>query len=156
MLLMVIVAGAAVALLVAPTALAVPASDARGYVDSTARCAAPSEVVVFGSTASSRVAICESADGEYQYRGVRLRDGARLIIPAAQTGEEFTAENDAITYFVSEKSLVVSAGSRVIREEPMIDFHEGAAADAFSAPAPATSAPKKPLPPPLPAEVGGS
>lgn len=153
---MVGVAAAAATLLVAPAALAVPASDARGYVDSTARCAAPSELVVFGSTASSRVAICKSADGEYQYRGVRLRDGARLIVPASQTGDEFTAENDGITYFVSEDSLVISAGSRVVREEAMIDFHQGPAVDAPSAPSPRTSAPKTSLPPPLPAEVGGS
>ncbi|ULE31610.1 hypothetical protein K3G64_15505 [Mycobacterium sp. IDR2000157661] len=155
MLFMASAAATAGALLVAPAVSAVPATDARGYVDSTARCAAPSEVVVFGSTGSSRVAICKSADGEYQYRGVRLRDGARLIIPASQTGDEFTAENNGITYFVSEKSLVVSAGSRTIREEPMIDFHESSSAG--TAPVPSkTMTPTKPLPPPLPAEVGGS
>lgn len=153
-----ILAGAAAAwsLVGMQVAMAAPATDARGYVDSTARCAAPAEVVVFGSTASSRVAICKSADGEYQYRGVRLRDGARLIIPASQTGDEFTAENDGITYFVSEDSLVISAGSRVIRDEAMIDFHGSSAFDGPAAPAPKTSTPTKPLPPPLPAEVGGS
>ena len=41
-----------------PSALAAPASDGQGYLDSTARCASPSTAVAFGSTESSRVAIC--------------------------------------------------------------------------------------------------
>ncbi|WP_264073369.1 hypothetical protein, partial [Mycolicibacter minnesotensis] len=127
---------------------AAPTADNQGYVNSTARCASPSETVVFGSTESSRVAICEvdgeyvyrgvrlrdgaklvtrvaicEVDGEYVYRGVRLRDGAKLVIPATKSGDGYTAENNGITYTVTEDSLVVSTGSRVIREETMIDFH---------------------------------
>ncbi|MCV7283547.1 hypothetical protein H7J88_28305 [Mycolicibacterium flavescens] len=148
---------AACSVLLAPTATAAPTSDAQGYVDSTARCAAPSKVVVFGSTAGSRVAICESADGEYQYRGVRMRDGAKLIAPATQSGDGYTAENDGITYTVTEDSLEISDGARVIREESMVDFHQAQSGNSPGAsPPPATSTPKKPLPPPLPAEVGGS
>ncbi|KUH80347.1 MULTISPECIES: hypothetical protein [unclassified Mycobacterium] len=149
------VAAASSSLLLAPAAIAAPTADAQGYVDSTARCAPPKEAVLFGATGSSRVAICKTSDGEYEYRGVRLRDGAKLIVPATQTGDEFTAENDGITYFVSEESLTISAGTRVIREEPMVDVHEGQADDAPSAPPPAsTPKPTKPLPPPLPAEEG--
>ena len=148
-------AATAGSLLVVPTATAAPATDAQGYIDSTARCAPPSEAVLFGSTATSRVAICKTDDGDYEYRGVRLRDGARLIVPASEASGEFTAENDGITYFVSEDSLVVSAGTRVIRDEPMIDFHEGSAAEAPSAPPSRTSTPTTSLPPPLPAEEGG-
>ena len=135
-------------------ASAAPTADGQGYVDSTARCASPSEAVVFGSTETSRVAICESG-GEYEYRGVRLRDGAKLIVPAAESTNGYTADNDGITYFVTEESLVVSAGTRVIREEAMIDFHGSQQADAPAAPA-QTSTPTTPLPPPLPAEVGGN
>ena len=134
-------------------ATAAPTADDHGYIDSTARCTSPSEAVVFGSTERSRVAICES-DGEYEYRGVRLRDGAKLIVPASESTDGYTAENDGITYFVTEESLVVSAGTRVIREETMIDFHGSAQADVPAAPA-QTSTPTTPLPPPLPAEVGG-
>jgi hypothetical protein len=154
MLMIASAAAAAWSLLVASTAAAAPAADARGYVDSTARCASPSQPVLFGSTATSRVAICESAEGDYEYRGVRVRDGARLIAPAAQIGDEFSAENDGITYFVSEESLVVSAGTKVIREEAMIDFHEAQPSDPPSAPV-ETSPTTTSLPPPLPAEVGG-
>jgi hypothetical protein len=51
-----------------PLAFAAPSTDGAGYVDSTARCAAPSTVVLFGSTDSSRVAICKAADGKFEYR----------------------------------------------------------------------------------------
>ncbi|HEX2213266.1 MAG TPA: hypothetical protein VHH12_07425 [Mycobacterium sp.] len=150
-------AAAAWAVLAAPTAIAAPAADAQGYVDSTARCSPPAEVVVFGSTATSRVAICELADGSYEYRGVRLRDGAKLIVPATRIGGQFSAENAGITFFVSQDSLVVSAGTRVIREEKMVDFHDARSSDGAPSEAPAeTATPTTPLPPPLPAEVGGS
>jgi hypothetical protein len=135
----------------APAAAAAPTSDGQGYVDSTARCAEPDTAVMYGSTESSRVAICKSPDGEYEYRGVRLRDGAKLIVPAAQSGDGgYIAENDGIAYTLTEDSLVVSAGSRVIRDEPMVDVHTAEPEAQTETPTPTT-----PLPPPLPAEVGG-
>lgn len=151
-------------LVAAPTALAAPSADSQGYVDSTARCAPPAEVVVFGSTASSRVAICQDSDGDYQYRGVRVRDGARLILPAEKsTDGAFTASNDGIEYMVTSSALVISSGRQVIRDEPMLDFHgSGGSATPARTPGqspaaatPATPTPTTPLPPPLPAEVGG-
>ena len=138
----------------APPVGAAPANDDQGYVDSTARCATPDTAVVFGSTATSRVAICKTPGGRYQYRGVRLRDGAKLIVPASQSGEGFVAENDGVAYFLTADSLVVSVGHRVIRDEPMVDFHrQGTPGASPAAPQPTT--PSTPLPPPLPAEVGG-
>ena len=135
-----------------PSAGAAPESDAQGYLDSTARCRSADATVVFGSTDSSRVAICTTPGGGYQYRGVRVRDGARLVVPAdASQDGAFVAENGRIGYLVTAKSLVVSEGNKVIREEPMVDFHGPDA----PAPAPATPTPTKPLPPPLPAEEGG-
>jgi hypothetical protein len=132
----------------ASSASAAPAADDEGYVDSTARCTAPSTAVLFGSTETSRVAICKTADGRYEYRGVRLSDGAKLIVPAADSGNGFVAENGEISYLVTAKSLVVSVGHNVIRDEPMVDFHNpGASAS--------PTTPTTPLPPPLPAEVGG-
>jgi len=144
-----------------PSAAAAPATDGQGYVDSTARCTTPNTAVVFGSTATSRVAICKSPDGQYEYRGVRVRDGAKLIVPASQSGDGgFVAENDGITYTVTADSLVVSVGNGVIREEPMVDFHGAETPKASPGPSPPsappmTTTPTTPLPPPLPAEVGG-
>ncbi|WP_123026880.1 hypothetical protein [Mycolicibacterium stellerae] len=134
-----------------PSAAAAPATDDGGYVNSTARCAAPSTVVVFGSTDTSRVAICETSGGEYEYRGVRLSDGAKLIIPAEASADgAFVAESGGIGYLITAKSLVVSEGNKVIREEPMVEFH-GPAAPAQPAATPTSTTP---LPPPLPAEQG--
>jgi hypothetical protein len=130
-----------------PSASAAPATDEQGYVDSTARCAAPAVAVLFGATEDSRVAICKLTDGQYEYRGVRLRDGAKLIVSAEHAGYGFFAESGDMSYLVTEKSLVISLENKVIREEPMVDFH-GPDSDA-----PETST--TPLPPPLPAEVGG-
>ncbi len=156
---------------VGPSASAAPAFDGQGYIDSTARCTAPDTVVVFGSTATSRVAICRSSDGDYQYRGVRVRDGAKLIAPASRSSDgAFTATNDGIQYMVTSSALVISAGERVIRDETMLDFHRPSATTTPRSPtvtSPTVTSPPvtgttaaptstTPLPPPLPAEVGGS
>jgi len=132
-----------------PPALAAPATDGAGYVSSTARCEAPATVVVFGSTDTSRVAICRTSGGTYEYRGVRIRDGAKLVVPAeASTDGAFVADSGGIGYMVTAKSLVVSEGNKVIREEPMVEFH-GPAAPAQQAARPTSTTP---LPAPLPAE----
>ncbi len=154
-------AGTALLTFGALPAAAAPASDAQGFIDSTARCATPSTAVAYGRTDSSRIAVCQSPDGEYQYRGVRVRDGARLITAATAEGDgEFVAENDAATYTVTAEALTVTIGDDVIREETMLEFHGPAASTAPASPgagpAPATTTPTKPLGPPLPAEVGGS
>jgi hypothetical protein len=142
-----------------PQVMAAPATDSQGYVDSTARCGAPDTAVAFGSTDASRVAICQTAGGKYEYRGVRLRDGAKLTLPASASGGGFTAENDGISYTVTASALTVRAGPQVVREEPMVDFHgELPKAPPAKSPTPApapTATPAPPLPPPLPAEVGG-
>jgi hypothetical protein len=148
----VVSAAAAVLVVALPSAWAAPATDGGGYVSSTARCEAPSTVVVFGSTDTSRVAICQTPGGQYEYRGVRVGDGARLIVPAESYGDgTFVAESGGIGYLVTAKSLVVSEGNKVIREEPMVDFH-GPQTPPAAAPAQPTST--TPLPPPLPAEQG--
>lgn len=147
-----IAASAAALLATAPPAASVPPSDSQGYVDSTARCAAPATVVVFGSTSGSRVAICRDSDGDLEYRGVRVRDGARLIAPASQSADgAFTAERDGIEYMVTSDALVISADEKVIRDEEMLDFHRPGSTAASPTPKTSTT----PLPPPLPAEVGG-
>jgi hypothetical protein len=130
--------------------------------------------VLFGATDSSRVAICKTSDGKYEYRGVRLSDGAKLIVPATMSGAGiFVAENDGVTYTVTTKSLVISAAGTVIRQDAMTDVHNPGtpAAPATTPPTstaptpttstpttstPTTTAPTTSLPPPLPAEVGGS
>jgi hypothetical protein len=172
---MIVAAAAGFALLAigVPAASAAPATDGQGYVDSTARCTPPDTAVAFGSTDTSRMAICKTAGGQYEYRGVRVRDGATLTVPASQSGNGYVADNDGITYTVTSKSLVVTVGNTVIREEPMADFHTpgtagtpgttsgpgtGPGTGPTSGTGPGTTSgtgPGTPLPPPMPAEVGG-
>ncbi|MGB5110555.1 MAG: hypothetical protein WBO08_02630 [Mycobacterium sp.] len=158
-------AAGAILLALSPSADAAPKSDSQGYLDSTARCASPSTAVIFGSTESSRVAICEKSDGTYEYRGVRVRDGARLVLPATRTGSGYVAENDGLSYTVTSASLVVSSGDEVVRDEPLLDVHKPGGSGALPEPVttatsttPSTSmtptTSTTPLPPPLPAEVG--
>lgn len=150
------VAAAAGSALVAcglPRTMAAPGTDGQGYVDSAARCAAPDVPAAFGSTEESRVAICKTSDGKYEYHGVRLRDGAELVAPAALSGGVvFVAERNGISYAVSPSELVISSGEQVIRREPMIDFHKPGAPAATTS---TTTTTPTSLPPPLPAEVGG-
>ena len=167
-----IAAAACLALLAiaVPSATAEPTTDSQGYVDSTARCTSPNTAAAFGSTATSRVAICESPSGKYEYRGVRVRDGAKLVLPATRSSDgKFVAENDGITYTVSPSSLVVSVGSEVTRTEPMVDFHgpetpttptasttPTVTSPTSATPTSTTPTSTTPLPPPLPAERGGA
>jgi hypothetical protein len=166
-----IAAAACLALLAitVPSATAQPSTDSQGYVDSTARCTSPNTAAAFGSTATSRVAICESPSGTYEYRGVRVRDGAKLVIPATRSSDgKFVAENDGITYTVTPSSLVISVGSEVTRTETMVDYHgpetpTTPTTPTATAPTTATTTPTSttptsttPLPPPLPAERGGA
>ena len=73
-------------------------------------------------------------------------------LPAKQSGDgAFIVESGGIEYMITAKSLVVSEGNKVIREEQMVDFHGQEAPAA----APASPTPTTPLPPPLPAEQGG-
>jgi hypothetical protein len=137
-----------------PSVTAAPATDEQGYVDSTARCTTPNVAVTYGSTATSRVAICKSPGGQYEYRGVRISDGAKLILAAKRSDDgAYVASNDGIDYTVTAKTFVVSAGTRVIRDETWLDFHGPASSQAPTAPAATTSS--APLGPPLPAEEGG-
>ena len=108
--------------LAAPTAA--PPSDAQGYVDSTARCAEPDTAVLFGTTTTSRVAICKTAGGEFEYRGVRVRDGAKLIAAASQTSDGgYVVKNDGVTYTITTTSLSVSMDGSTVRTESWTDFH---------------------------------
>lgn len=178
----------------APTAA--PPSDGQGYINSTARCTAPDTAVLFGTTDTSRVAVCTTPAGAYEYRGVRVSDGAKLVITATQSSSDtYIAKNDGATYMITPKALSVTVGGNTVRTESWIDFH-GAPASASgttkpstsssattsgtaTATASATAAPSTPglstpglstpgattaaaapssavpLPPPLPAEVGG-
>jgi hypothetical protein len=107
----------------APTAN--PQFDSEGYVNSTARCSKPDTAVLFGTTRSSRVAICKLTDASYEYRGVRVSDGAKLIAPAKNTsGTTFVVNNDGVKYTLTATALSVTANGDTFRTETWSDFHQ--------------------------------
>jgi len=109
-----------------PSAVAKPPTvptDSRGYVDSPARCGPGQTAVVLGRTALSLVSICGDGRGHYEYRGIRLKDRAVLILPARSMSNGcFGASSDAVDYTVSERKLLLTAGLRVLRDETMTEF----------------------------------
>lgn len=108
-----------------PSAAAAPPSDSHGYVNSPARCDGPQAAVLIGRTPLSLIAICSDNRGHFEYRGMRLRDGALLKLPAAAMANGcFGARTEQIAYTVSKKKLLLTAGLRVVRDEPMLEFRD--------------------------------
>jgi hypothetical protein len=167
------VAGLALLAAAAGLSEAAPTADSQGYVDSTARCSAPAVAVLFGSTSSSRIAICKDTSGGYEYRGVRIRDGAKLVLTATAADGGYVAESDGVTYTVTPSTLKVSTGGTVLRNEPLTDVHEPQGASTSTSTSTSSTSTSTSgtttvtttvtsttpttttaLPPPLPAEVG--
>lgn len=107
-----------------PTAGAKPifSTDSRGFVNTPARCDGPQTPVFAGRTPLSLIAICQDKRGGFEYRGMRVRDGALLRLPARQLSNGcFGASTKDITYTVSERKLLLTAGLRVVRDEVMLE-----------------------------------
>lgn len=103
----------------------VGATDSHGYVNSPARCDGPQTAVVVGRTSLSQIAICTDNRGHYEYRGVRLRDGALQRLPAKSMANGcFGARTEQIAYTVSKNKLLLTAGLRVVRDEVMLEFKD--------------------------------
>ncbi|KMO67358.1 hypothetical protein [Mycolicibacterium chlorophenolicum] len=105
---------------------AAPATDSQGFVDSPARCDTTQRAVAIARTERSAIVVCETAAGDYSYRGVRLQDGASLRlddvrpIPAG-----FEARNDGTTYRLSPTELVVIAGETLQSRDPVVEYRAG-------------------------------
>jgi hypothetical protein len=100
-------------------------TDERGFVDTAARCDKWQSAVAVGRTEHSLVAICTDGNGQYEYRGVRVKDSSVLDVPAEATEDgQFVAENGPFTYTFSAKELVIDKGWFVLRTEPMVAFVE--------------------------------
>jgi hypothetical protein len=107
----------------AATAEASADTDERGFVESAARCADGQTAVAFGNTQRSRVAICAESGGGYQYRGVRISDGATLTVTAESTGDgAFEARSNDAVYTVSPAGLRVTSGGKVIYRDTWIAY----------------------------------
>ncbi|SUE17071.1 protein kinase [Rhodococcus gordoniae] len=99
-------------------------TDAQGFVGiPEARCNHTNPAVAIGQTAESLVVVCETGAGRYYYKGVRTNDGAAIEIDdPAPSGDGFTATNAGVQYRISSSALVISEGSTVLAEEPMLQY----------------------------------
>jgi hypothetical protein len=100
-------------------------ADDRGFIDSSARCQGPRPALAIGRTKGSLVVICGDQPGRYEYLGVRLSDAAVMRARAeTSSATGFLAQKSGVVYAVSPTELKVTAGSRVIKREPMIEYRQ--------------------------------
>ncbi|WP_157788892.1 hypothetical protein [Rhodococcus rhodochrous] len=99
-------------------------TDPQGFVGiPEARCNHTNFAVAIGQTADSLVVVCETGAGRYYYKGVRTNDGAAIEIDdPVPSGDGFTATNAGVQYSISSSALVISEGSTVLAEEPMLQY----------------------------------
>ncbi|SED46860.1 serine/threonine protein kinase [Rhodococcus pyridinivorans] len=99
-------------------------TDPQGFVGiPEARCNHTNPAVAIGQTADSLVVVCETGAGRYYYKGVRTNDGAAIEIDdPVPSGDGFTVTNAGVQYSISSRALVISEGSTVLAEEPMLQY----------------------------------
>lgn len=102
----------------------VSGTDSLGFVGHTARCTSGGSPVAMIRTSLSLAVICETSDGEYYYRGERLRDGAnREIRGATRSGDGFVVTgSDGARYEVEPDQLTISSNGRVDSAEPALEY----------------------------------
>jgi hypothetical protein len=97
-------------------------TDALGFVDSKARCDETQNAAVFARTQRSLVVICANPNRGFEYRGVRVSDGAALQAAATQTDAGYEASTDGAVYTVTPTELVVTSAGKVIYKDTWIDY----------------------------------
>jgi serine/threonine-protein kinase len=105
----------------------VSGTDSQGFVGHTARCAAGDTPASMIRTSLSLAIICETDDGDFYYRGERLRDGAnREIRGVTRSGDGFTVTgSDGARYDVQPDQLTISSGGSVDSAEPALEYGVG-------------------------------
>ncbi|TSD40519.1 hypothetical protein FFI94_033070 [Rhodococcus sp. KBS0724] len=106
-----------------PVVLGSAVIDASGFVGTHARCGEGEHAAAVGRTAQSLVVICETSGSGYEYRAVRLADGATVSVADTRNdGYAFSAWNGDMTYTVSSGGLGIASNNRLIASEPMLEY----------------------------------
>ena len=103
-------------------------ADRQGFVGYPgALCNSTNPSVVFARSADSALVICETGVGRFHYRGVGLQNGGLSveIEDPVQTGAGFVATNNGVQYSVSPGALLITQGSSVLSNEPMLEYWSG-------------------------------
>ena len=101
-----------------------PDADTQGFVGYPgARCNYANPAVTIGRTADSAVVICETGVGRFYYKGFGLQNGQSVEIDdPVQTGAAFVATNNGVQYSVSPAALIITQGSTVLSNGPMLEY----------------------------------
>ncbi|ORB62473.1 hypothetical protein [Mycobacterium scrofulaceum] len=102
-------------------------ADRQGFLSYPgARCNYTNPAVVIARTADSALVICETGVGRFYYRGVGLQNGLSVEIDdPVQSGASFIATNNGVQYSVSPRALLITQGSSVLSNEPMLEYWSG-------------------------------
>lgn len=110
-------------------------TDGQGYLGSAARCDDGQTLLMYGRTSRSLVAVCVGPDGQLEYRGVRISDGATLTMAASRsTDGSVIAVNDNVTYSITPQTLLVSEGDTVLYRDEWAQYHKAGYAAASPTP----------------------
>jgi hypothetical protein len=100
-------------------------ADSKGFLDSGGpQCVGTDSAALLLRTSQSRVVVCRSTVGALSYHGVRLSDGAGLVLSNVQGKEDgYTAVNpaDGTEYRASLKGLVITQGGQVLGSEDALE-----------------------------------
>ncbi|MDF8266221.1 serine/threonine-protein kinase [Luteipulveratus flavus] len=104
-----------------------PGYDYQGWTTPTeARCNATDPAVLVAASASTRIAICETAVGDYYYRGYSVRNGNGIEIDFPErTADGWTVTNDGVTYDLTPQELSIREGTKSLLQEPMTTYDAG-------------------------------
>lgn len=101
-----------------------PDADPQGFVGyPDARCNDTNPAVAIGRTADSVVVICQTGIGRLYYKGVGLQNGLSVEVDdPVPTGATFVATNNGVQYSLSPTALIITQGSTVLSNEPMLEY----------------------------------
>jgi hypothetical protein len=101
-----------------------PDADAQGFLNYPGgRCNQTDLAVAIARTAQSLVVICQTGVGRFHYRGFGLTNGLSIEIDdPMHDGVGFVVMNKGVRYSVSPDALVISEGSSVLSNEPMLEY----------------------------------
>jgi len=104
-----------------------PDANVHGFMAyPEAQCLDIDPAVALGRTADSLVVICQNSRGDMYYRGFGLGNHLSLLIDSARRSEDgFVAFNNGYRYTLSRNALVVTHGSTVVSNEPMVEYWSG-------------------------------
>lgn len=103
----------------------VDGADGLGFVGHPARCDAGNPPAAVVRTAKSLAVICQTGNGDFYYRGERIRDGANIeLANAKRTAGGFDVTNPAngVRYQVSPQQLTILSGGHVDSAEPVLQY----------------------------------